>query len=144
MFTRRFFIASVLLPLVLTLFVVVYARFVMSVFFSHLGAILVPYASFCVILLVLATRCSVRRIRENAYRVPLVFLLLQDTYLLLEFRTGVSVASHLSGLIGMLVVVSIYVLMFGYLYLLLMEQGYIWYLFHKRQNSSARHNKLAG
>ena len=142
MFTRRFFIAAVLLPLVLTVFVVVYARLALSVSFSHLGAILVPYASFCVILLVMATRCSVRLIRAYAYRVPLIFLLLQDAYLLLEFRTGVSVASHLSGLIGMLVVVSTYVLMFGYLYLLLMEQGYIWYLFHKRQNGA--HSNILG
>jgi len=140
MFTRRFFIAALFLPLILMLIVVVYAGQVLSLSFSHIGAILVPYTSFCLILSVIFTKRTARWIRTNVYRVPLVFLLFQDAYFLLEFRTGVSVASNISGLIGIIVIVSTYVLMFGYLYLLLMEQGYIWYLFYKRHNSNAHHN----
>jgi len=142
MYTRRYFYIALVLPLIITIFVVGYARLVLFVPVRDVGAMLVPYSSFCLSLILLASKQAPQAIRKLAYRAPLVFLIFQLAYLLLEYSSGVSVAADLSGLTGILVVVSTYVMIFGYLYLLLMEQGYVWYLYHKRQRGILQ-NKLS-
>ena len=138
MYTRRFFVASLALPLVITVLGLLLVRFVTTMTMNHIGAIVVPYACFFLVLSLWSMRNPPRIIRHVAYRAPVIFLLFETVYLLVEFTAGDSLAKDLMGLGGLLVIVSIYVVVLGYLYTFLMEQGYFSYLSQKRHQASGK------
>lgn len=134
MYTRRFFIISLTIPLVFLLFGAGIAVVVSSGFPDYLGAILAPYLSFYFFFLMWVSRHVPREIRDAAYRAPLVYLAFQVSYLVLEYSVGASLAHDVVGLGGVIIIISTYAIMAGYLYTFLMEQGYFSYLFYMRHH----------
>lgn len=114
---------------------------------GYLGAMLAPYICFFLFFLVWASRNPPRMIRFAAYRAPLVFLAFQIAYLGLEYYHGASMARDIVGLGGIIVIISTYVILLGYIYVFLMEQSYLSYLFYMRhhhlQQSSGRRKSAA-
>ena len=108
---------------------------------SLLMRAVVPYACFFLVLALWSMRSSPKVMRHTAYRAPVIFLAFEAAYLVVEFIAGDSLAKDLLGLGGLLVIVSIYVVLLGYLYTLLMEQGYFSYLYQKRHQAHLK-NKL--
>lgn len=114
----------------------------MVVFYSdempaYLGVMVVPYVCFFLFFLLWVSRHPPKAIRYAAYRAPLVFLVFQIAYLGLEYYHGASLAKGIVGLSGVVVIISFYVIIIGYLYVLLMEQGYLSYLFYMRHHHLA-------
>ena len=99
-YTRKFFIISLLIPLVFLIFGALVTIMIAPKTPGHLGAILVPYTSFFFFFLLWSSRHSPRDIRYAAYRAPLVFLAFQISYLVLEFSLGVSMAKDIIKLFG--------------------------------------------
>ena len=136
-YTRKFFIISLLIPLVFLIFGALVTIMITPKIPGHLGAILVPYSSFFLFFVFWSSRHSAKDIRYAAYRAPLVFLAFQISYLVLEFSLGVSLAKDIVGLGGIIVIISTYAILLGYLYAFLMEQGYFSYLFYMRHHHMA-------
>ena len=141
MYTRRYFVASLALPLVILVLGILLFRIITAMSMNHVGAIVVPYACFFLVLALWSMRSSPKVMRHTAYRAPVIFLAFEAAYLVVEFIAGDSLAKDLLGLGGLLVIVSIYVVLLGYLYTLLMEQGYFSYLYQKRHQAHLK-NKL--
>lgn len=134
MYTRRFFIISLFVPLAFLLFGALVAIAVTPEIPEHLGAILVPYISFFLFFMLWVPRHKPRDIRDAAYRAPLIFLVFQNLYLLLEYSLGASLAKDIVGLGGVVIIISTYAILLGYLYAFLMEQGYFSYLYYMRHH----------
>jgi len=133
MYTRRIFIGAILFLLALLLFsvgiIVVFSTVVST---QLAGALIVPYSCFALVMSVWSLNHSPAALRRAAYRLPLLFLGFQMAYFSLRYWFGVSYATDIIGLGSILVIVSIYVIIFGYLYVFIVEQCYISYLFQKR------------
>lgn len=138
MYTRRFFLISLGIPLAFLLFGVLIVVFSVPEIPEHLGDIVVPYLSFFLFFLLWVFHQTPRQIRYAAYRAPLVFLAFQISYLVLEFSMGVSIAKDIVGLSSIIVIISTYAILLGYLYVFLMEQGYLSYLFYMRHHHLER------
>jgi hypothetical protein len=140
MYTRRFFIISLFVPLVFLLFGALVAIAVTPEMPKHLGVILVPYISFFLFFVLWVPRHKPKDVRYAAYRAPLVFLVFQNLYLVLEYSLGASLAKDIVGLGGVVIIISTYTILLGYLYAFLMEQGYFSYLYYMRHHHLS-HNK---
>jgi len=139
MYTRRFFIGAILFLLALLLLsvgVVMASSAVMSMQLA--GALLLPYGCFAVLLTAWSFNQSPASLRSAAYRLPIVFLGFQMSYFGLRYWFGVSYATDLMGLGSIFVITSIYIIIFGYLYVFIVEQYYISYLFQKRAQNTAK------
>jgi hypothetical protein len=135
--TRRYFIVALALPQMVVLIGVLYAVIFTHATAGSISMLLTPYICFFLLMTFWALHNAPKRIRRIAYRAPLIFLAFQSAYLIVEYVAGVSPAKDLMGLTGLLSIVSVYVLLLGYLYTLVMEQGYFSYLEHKRHPQSA-------
>lgn len=102
------------------------------------AAILVPYFCFSIYLIIWSYNKAPRVIRDIAYRTPILFLVFEVGYIVLEFVFNVSLARNVVGLAGLLTIVSTYVIILGYLYVFLMELGYFSYLHQKRHSRQLR------
>jgi hypothetical protein len=142
MYTRRFFVVSLGIPLVFLLLGIAAVFFISGKLPGAVESILVPYASFFLLLVFWAQRHSPREIRFAAYRAPIVYLIFQIGYLALEFSAGASLAKDIVGLGSVIIIVSTYIIMLGYLYVLLMEQAYFSYLFQKRRHRTLKENSF--
>lgn len=138
MYTRRFFIIGLTIPLAFLLFGVLIVIMAVPEIPKHLGDIVVPYLSFFLFFLLWLFHQTPRKIRYAAYRAPLIYLAFQIFYLVLEFSMGVSMAKDIVGLGSIIVIISTYAIILGYLYVLVMEQGYISYLFYMRHHHLER------
>ena len=134
MYTRRFFIISLTIPMVFLMFAALIAFFASKQTPQYLGAMVVPYISFFLFFLLWVSRHPPKAIRYAAYRAPLVFLAFQIAYLGLEYYHGASMAKDIVGLGGVIVIISTYVILLGYVYAFLMEQSYLSYLFYMRHH----------
>ncbi|MCI0508234.1 MAG: hypothetical protein L0Z73_19335 [Gammaproteobacteria bacterium] len=135
--TRRYFIATLALPLLIVLIGVIYAVVFTHATAGNISMLMTPYCCFFVFMLYWSLNHAPKQIRRAAYRAPLIFLAFQSAYLIVEYVAGVSPARDLVGLAGLLSIVAVYVIIVGYLYTLIMEQGYFSYLEHKRHLRSA-------
>lgn len=138
MYTRRYFLFALTLPMAVLLGVVIMADSIAAITLANIGTLIVPYLSFCAVMLAWSSRRSPGSIRSGAYRAPIIFLGFQVGYLGVEYAAGVSMAKDIVGLGGIMVIVSIYIVLLGYLYTFIMEQGYLSYLYQKRHQPSAR------
>lgn len=137
MHTRRYFILALALPLLIILMGVLYAAIFTDATAGNISIVLTPYVCFFLVMSVWSWQNPPGRIRRVAYRAPLIFLAFQLAYLVVEYLAGVSLAKDLMGLAGVLVIVATYIIIVGYLYTFLMEQGYFSYLDHKRHRRFA-------
>ncbi|WP_455209273.1 hypothetical protein [Kaarinaea lacus] len=136
MHTRRYFIVAIALPLLVVLAGVLYAGIFTQVNAGNISRMVTPYICFFLFLSYWSLNNAPQRIRRIAYRAPLIFLAFQLSYLVVEYAAGASLAKDLMGLASVLIIVSTYVIIVGYLYVLIMEQGYFSYLEHKRHPAS--------
>jgi len=132
MYTRRYFIAALGLPLLVVLMAVAYVAFFTNTRAGNISVLVTPYACFFLVLSFWSLNKTPGQIRRIAYRAPLIFLVFQLAYLVVEYMAGMSMAKNLMGLTGVLVIVATYIIIAGYLYTFVMEQGYFSYLNHKR------------
>ncbi|MGD8571686.1 MAG: hypothetical protein PVG89_09040 [Gammaproteobacteria bacterium] len=142
MYTRRYFWAALTLPLAVVLGGVLVATMLTSIPVLAVGTLVVPYLSFAVVMYVWSLRQPPAAIRRMVYRTPLIFLCFQVSYQVLEYSTGVSLAKDLVGLGGILVIVGIYIVMLGYVYVFIMEQGYLSYLYQKRHRHTTNRSRI--
>lgn len=142
MYTRRFFITATLAPLLLLVFALV-GFFISSadVLVSIVVMLLVPYAVFAGTMILAGLNLPAKAIRQLAYRTPMILLLIQNAYVLLTYWLGFSLANDVIGLGGILIFISIYYIVVGYLYVFIMEQGFISYLFQRRSGFGSANNK---
>lgn len=136
MYTRRYFFLALALPLVIVLIGVLFSGIFTDVSAATISMILTPYVCFFLVLSFWSQNKPPARIRRAAYRAPLIFLAFQLAYLVVQYLAGVSLAKDLMGLGGVLVIVSTYIVIVGYLYTFIMELGYFSYLEHKRHPRS--------
>jgi len=138
MYTRRFFIATLALPIVIAVIGVLVVGVFVGASFGNISTILTPYLCFFGVLSFWALNNPPNKIRKMAYRAPLIYLAFELSYLLVEYVAGASLAKDLVGLGGVMIIVSTYVIIVGYLYALIMEQGYFSYMDQKRHASTLR------
>ena len=138
MYTRRYFITALAIPMI----IVVIGVFVVGVFtdisFSNISTLITPYLCFFGVLTFWALNNPPNKIRKAAYRAPLIYLVFELSYLVVEYAAGASLAKDVVGLGGVLIIVSTYIIIMGYLYVFIMEQGYFSYLDQKRRSSALR------
>ncbi|NOZ54106.1 MAG: hypothetical protein GXP08_13410 [Gammaproteobacteria bacterium] len=139
MYTRRFFIRAILLLLILLLFGIMVAVLFSSVMSMQLaGLLIVPYSCFSLLMCVWSVSATPSAIRRAAYRLPIIFLVFQLAYFTLRYWLGVSYAPDLIGLGGIFAMVSIYGIIFGYLYIFIAEQYYISALFQQHAQNKVK------
>jgi len=138
MHTRRYFITALALPMIIAVIGVLVVSVFVDASFGNISTILTPYLCFFAVLSFWALHNPPNKIRKVAYRAPLIYLAFELSYLVVEYAAGVSLAKDLVGLGGVLIIISTYVIIVGYLYALIMEQGYLSYLDQKRHASTLR------
>jgi hypothetical protein len=138
MYTRRYFLLALTLPLAVVLGGMAVALALAAIPATVIGATTVPYLSFLGVMYFWSTRRPPNVIRKVAYRAPIIFLAFEAGYLVVEYSAGVSLAKDLMGLASLLILVAIYIVLLGYLYTFVMEQGYLSYLNQKRHQPAAR------
>lgn len=138
MYTRRYFITTLALPMIIAVIGVLVVGVIADVGYGNISTLLTPYLCFFVVLSFWASNNPPNKIRKMAYRAPLVYLVFELSYLVVEYATGASLAKDLVGLGGVLIIVSTYIIIIGYLYVFIMEQGYFSYLDQKRHASVLR------
>lgn len=134
MYTRRFFIISLAIPMFFLLFAALIVFITSEQTPAYLGAMLAPYICFFLFFLIWVFRHPPKAVRYAAYRAPLVFLAFQIAYLGLEYYHGASMAKDIVGLGGVIIIISTYVILLGYVYAFLMEQSYFSYLYYMRHH----------
>ncbi|WP_455200980.1 hypothetical protein [Kaarinaea lacus] len=138
MYTRRYFITTLALPLIIVGIGVLVVGVITDVRFSNISTLLTPYLCFFGVLSIWALNNAPNKIRKAAYRAPLIYLAFELSYLIVEYAAGASLAKDIVGLGGVLIIVATYIVIVGYLYTFIMEQGYFSYLDQKRRASSLR------
>ena len=134
MHTRRFFLIAQLLPLLFIAAGFVTALMESSNLYIHLVlTLLIPYVVFTLIMGLVARKLRPNALRRFGFRSPILFLFLLIGYLLLEYAFGVSLASDPTGLLAIMIFSATYVVIFGYLYILILQQALVSYLYHERQ-----------
>jgi len=144
MYTRRFFLATLLAPLPFIAFAFFMALSARDDLYTHLMlTLLIPYTAFVAATYFISRNYTPAALRRFAPRGPLVFLFFLIGYLLLEFVFGVSIATTPTGLIAVMVFSATYVVILGYLYVLVMEQAYISYIYQQKEKHTHKHDHLA-
>jgi hypothetical protein len=138
MYTRRYFITTLALPMIIAVIGVLVVGVITGVSFGNVSTLLTPYLCFFGVLSFWALNNPPNKIRKVAYRAPLIYLVFEVSYLVVEYAAGASLAKDLVGLGGVLIIASTYIIIAGYLYAFIMEQGYFSYLDQKRHASSLR------
>ncbi len=136
MYTRRFFITTLALPMAIVLIGLLVVNFFTDISLRSISTLITPYLCFFAVLSYWALNNAPNKIRKVAYRAPIIYLAFEVAYLVVEYAAGVSLAKNIVGLGGVLIIVSTYVIIIGYLYTFIMEQGYFSYLNQKRHSTT--------
>lgn len=143
MHTRRFFRIAVLLPLLFIVAGLAAALAENSELYTHLVlTLLIPYSIFSIAAGMVSLVSSPHALRSFGFRSPILFLFLLLGYLLLEYTLDVSIASNLTGLVAIMIFSATYVVIFGYLYILILQQALISYLYQQKQKRTYKSGLL--
>jgi hypothetical protein len=141
--TRRFFLIALLLPLLFIAAAFAAALMKRSGLYIHLVlSLLIPYVVFTLIMAFTAKKLCPNALRRFGFRSPILFLFLLIGSLLLEYAFGISLASDPTGLLAIMIFSATYVVIFGYLYILILQQALVSYLYHERQKRSYKSGVL--
>ena len=144
MYTRRFFLVTLFAPLLFIAFAFFLAVAARDDFYTHLMlTLLLPYSVFSLATTFISRTHPPSALRRFAPRSPLVFLFFLIGYLLLEFVFDVSIATTPTGLTAIMIFSATYVVILGYLYVLVMQQAYISYIYQKKEKHKYKHGHLA-
>ncbi|MCG6970837.1 MAG: hypothetical protein LJE85_13810 [Gammaproteobacteria bacterium] len=134
MHTRRFFVVALLLPLLLIMAGFVAALVNRSGLYTHLIlTLLIPYAVFTLATAIISRNYPPNALRRFGFRSPILFLFLLIGYLGLEYAFDLSLASDPTGLVAIMIFSATYIVIFGYLYILILQQALISYIYQQRQ-----------
>lgn len=143
MYTRRFFRIAVLLPLLFIAAGMAAALAENSELYIHLIlTLLIPYSVFTVAAGIASRIFSPHTLRSFGFRSPILFLFLLLGYLLLEYALDVSIASNPAGLVAIMIFSATYIVIFGYLYILILQQALISYLYQQKQKRTYKSGVL--
>jgi len=93
--------------------------------YVNVGRIIYPYTLFCLAITWWSQHKTPGAIRRIIYRLPLAFLAFEALYLGLENYFNLPQSLSLVGLTAVVVMLAIFVVVFGYIYIFLAEIGYI-------------------
>lgn len=133
MYTRKFFLAAILLPLLLITGAVIFAVSSARGLYIHLMMTLwISYGSFSLTAVLVSRRYHPNALRRFGCRGPIIFLFFLAAVLLIEFALHLSPATDFIGLGGILVFSATYVVIIGFLYVLVAEQVFISFLHQQK------------
>ena len=140
MYTRRFFRIALLIPLFIIAAGFVVAYFEQSELYIRLIlALLIPYICFTISTLIMCRNYTPNALRRYGFRSPIIFLFFHIGYLLLEYASDMSLASDPAGLVAIMIFSATYTVIFGYLYILILQQALISYLYQQRQSNKYKY-----
>jgi predicted branched-subunit amino acid permease len=143
MYTRRFFRIALLLPLLFIAAGLAAALAENSELYTHLIlTLLIPYSVFTVAAGIVSRISSPHTLRSFGFRGPILFLFLLMGYLSLEYAFNVSIASNPAGLVAIMIFSATYTVIFGYLYILILQQALISYLYQQKQKRTYKSGVL--
>ncbi|KPJ88383.1 MAG: hypothetical protein AMJ53_16915 [Gammaproteobacteria bacterium SG8_11] len=143
MHTRRFFRIALLLPLLFIAVGYVAALIEKSELYTHLIlTLLIPYVLFSLITLVISRKYSPNALRRFGFRSPIVFLFFLVGYLSLEYAFEFSLASDPVGLLAIMIFSATYIVIFGYLYILILQQVLISFLYQQRHKNKHKYGNV--
>jgi hypothetical protein len=96
---------------------------------------LIPYVLFAITTLILIRKFPPNALRRFGFRSPMVFLFFLTGYLLLEYTFDISLASDYTGLVAIIIFTATYTVIIGYLYVLVLQQALISFLYQQRQKN---------
>jgi len=133
MYTRKFFLAAILLPLLLITTGLIFAVSAARGLYAHIMLILfISYGCFSLTAVFIGLKFHPNAIRRFACRSPIIFLFFLAVCLFFEFALHVSLATDFIGLGGILIFSATYVVIVGYLYILVAEQVFISFLHQQK------------
>jgi hypothetical protein len=143
MHTRRFFRIALLLPLLFITAGFVSALIERSELYTHLIlTLLIPYVVFAVGTGIISRKYSPNALRRYGFRSPIVFLFFLNGYLLLEYAIDISLASDPIGLVAIMIFSATYVVIIGYLYILILQHALISFLYQHRQKNKHKNRNV--
>ena len=143
MYTRRFFLIALLSPILFIAMGLIVALIEKSELYIHLIlTLLIPYFLFALTAVFISRNYPPNALRRFGFRTPIMFLVFLISYLLLEFALNLSLASNLTGLIAIIIFSATYIIILGYLYVLILQQALISYLHQQRQKNLYKHGNV--
>jgi hypothetical protein len=143
MYTRKFFLAAILLPLLLITAGLISAFASANGLYIHLMLILwISYGGFSFAAILISRKYHPNALRRFGCRGPINFLFFIGGYLLLEYAFHLSLAADFIGLGGILVFSATYVTILGYLYVLIAEQAYISFLHQQKMKNKYKNGNV--
>lgn len=145
MHTRKFFLVCLSLPLMIILMATLIGYFShMALPLDFANTLTIPYLCFSAAMIAWCKHERPSTIRRLAYGAPIIFLLFQIAFLVMQYIYGNSLASDLLGLGGLAIFSATYIVILGYVYVFIAEQVFLSYLANKRsQLKSKLHTKNA-
>lgn len=145
MHTRRFFIFATLLPYFLVLFGLALANIIstsnfFTISYDLVAAVVLPYGIFAVLICSWYLKTPVSIVRYSSYRLPIFYLIVQGAYFIIAYWYGVSYLRDYMALGSIIIFVSMYIVILGYLYVFLAEQCYISYVYQIRRQNIGRYS----
>lgn len=134
MYTRKFFRIALLPPLLLITAGLSLALMEQSILYTHLIlTLLIPYIGFALMSGYFSLSYTPNALRRFGLRSPVIFLFFLIGDLLFEYILDISIASDLIGLVAIMIFFASYIIIFGYLYVLILQQALISYLHQQKQ-----------
>jgi len=93
--------------------------------YVNASRIIYPYALFCLSVFLWSQHKTPGAIRRIIYRLPLVFVLIETVYLSAENYLGLPESLGFIGLTAVVIMLAVFVVILGYVYIFLAEIGYI-------------------
>lgn len=143
MHTRRFFRIALLLPLLIIGAGFVATLVERSELYIHLVlTLLIPYVVFTLATGIISRKYSPNALRRFGFRSPILFLFFLIGYLMLEFAFDLSLASNPAGLVAIMIFSATYIIIFGYLYILILQQVLISFLYQQRHKNKYKYGNV--
>ena len=100
--------------------------------YVNVSRIVFPYALFSLSVFLWSHHKTPGAIRRVIYRLPLIFLLIETLYLGAEIYFNLPESLGLVGLTAVVIMLAVFVVVLGYIYIFLAEIGYIATIHHHR------------
>ena len=143
MHTRRFFHIALILPLLFIAAGFVVALVEHSELYIHLIlTLLIPYILFALTTGIVSRKFTPNALRRFGFRSPIVFLFFLTGYLLLEYAFNISLASDPTGLVAIMIFSATYIVIIGYLYILVLQQALISFLYQQKHKTKFKYGNL--
>ena len=103
---------------------------------------MISYGGFSLTATIISTKYHPNALRRFGCRGPVIFLLFLAGYLLIEFALHLSLAVDFIGLGSILIFSATYIVILGYLYVLIAEQVFISYLHQQKTKNKYKNGNV--